>query len=272
MKEGKPECAKPPRPPKPNLKNKDFVNWERTETCKPKNDNLVASDWHERLQRTPLFTPVYDNAPTNMVYLLSGEYGRMWEKEREDWYAKVFVLNPKERDMNERKKKIRKQAREAKKAAEVSIQERKARRAKELEAKAKAEMEKAEKMKAKLAKCAAKKKPVKKAEGKHEKAPSGGKTEPAESSDQKSDTCPKGWMPVELTVQCQCSYHDKEKAEKETEENQQRPESQGQPEEKQKQPEPESNSGGPTMCEDYLKQIAAIQEKKDEEAKAQTPS
>lgn len=46
MKEGKQECAKPPKPPQPNLKNKVFVKWAKAESCE-REDNILSSEWRE---------------------------------------------------------------------------------------------------------------------------------------------------------------------------------------------------------------------------------
>lgn len=118
---------------------------------------------------------------------MSGEYGRMWQKERDKWYAGAFVLNADEIAWANRMKKIKRQIKVAKKNAQVAIEERRIRRAKELEIKAKVEAENHEKQRAKVQqfKETLKSKPKKKGVG--TLARSGSKVGPGITDDKGND-------------------------------------------------------------------------------------
>ncbi|EEB17344.1 conserved hypothetical protein [Pediculus humanus corporis] len=275
---------------KPNLKNKDFVRWQRAEKiiC---NDNIVSTDWHEKLEKTPLFTTVDNGNPTNMIYIMSGEYGRMWLKERDEWYANVFVPSFKEINFINRRKKIRREARKAKKEAEANIKERKERRAKELEAKAKVEQEKLEKLKAKIQKFKfTEKKKSKKDGGKDVKdgvkgnknsktvkttgtpsknqkqnqetsssrSPSQNPKEEEKTAEEGKFSCPKNSVPIELTVQCECSHHSKQ--EQECGGNQD--DNNNNNNNNNNCMQTEKGDKNPPLCKDYMSQLAAIQDEK----------
>ncbi|KAL0273881.1 UNVERIFIED_CONTAM: hypothetical protein PYX00_006457 [Menopon gallinae] len=159
-------------------KNKDFMKWTRAEPVLRK-DNIISTDWHERLERIPMFKPSYSKCRPDMGYILSMEYGRIWQKEKDEWYSLIFKPQFKQADLNKRRKKLRKEFLESKRQAEIKIRERKERLAREAEEKAKAEaeaQEKAKRIKAKLEKCTMKKRPKK--TKKEEKAKEVKKQEP----------------------------------------------------------------------------------------------